>query len=101
MSQENAICRVDGSWNDKWNGGIGFIFKKREVLLAYKSARVVVCCALQAEAKALQEAIEYATLNNITPCSFLTDCETLARACQSPHPPLHTDWRAFTEVEQI
>lgn len=62
---EEFNCHVDRSWKDNWNGGLGFIFKKVDMLLAYKSARAIVCCPEQAEARALKETLIYARENGI------------------------------------
>lgn len=94
-------CRVDGSWVEGWMGGAGFVFQKEEELLVYKTARTQVCCALQAEAVALWEALQYAEQEGIGTCTFITDCQVLAQACTDTRPPLEVDWRAHKEIYNI
>lgn len=97
-SHSEVTCKVDGSWTQQWQGGLGFIFQQNEVLLAYRSSPVSVCCPLQAEASALLQAILYATQQGFSSCTFCTDCEVLAHACNRPEPPSDQDWRAFAEI---
>lgn len=83
-----VTCRVDGSWAFGWVGGIGFLFKNGSNLMVYKSERVLACCALQAEAIALQQGIDYAISEGISECSFVTDNSTLATLCTNINPPI-------------
>lgn len=47
---------------------------------------------LHAEAKAMEEAIRFVKDSGITPCTFLTDNETLVQACNNFEPPVNVDW---------
>lgn len=38
--QIGTRCFVDGSWSDKWDGGIGFVIHQQDELVGYRSAKV-------------------------------------------------------------
>lgn len=94
-------CHVDGSWVFGWLGGAGFVFQNTGTLLAYCSERVTACCALQTEACALLNAMEYAIRNGFSCCNFLSDCQVLVNACTAQQPPIEVDWKAHKEIYVI
>lgn len=94
-------CHVDGSWKEGWLGGVGFAFSRNGALQAYRSARRLVCCALQAEAYALLEALTYAVSKGWQECTFYTDCQVIQRACSSLEPPVDLDWRVYKKGHEI
>lgn len=94
-------CHVDGSWVFGWLGGAGFVFQNTGTLLAYCSERVTACCALQTEACALLNAMEYAIRNGFSCCNFLSDCQVLANLCAAQQPPIEVDWKAHKEIYVI
>lgn len=99
--QQGHTCQVDGSWTHNWNAGTGFLLTWGDALVAYRSASVRACCAIQAEAQALKEAIRYVQEQNIDTCMFYTDCQSLVKWCTALQPPLEADWRAYREAYEI
>lgn len=97
----STICHIDGSWSFGWIGGMGFIFHTNGALVVYKTARTMACCPIQAEAIALKLATDYAILEGISNCQFLTDCQSLIDACTATNPPSEVDWRASKEIFHI
>ncbi|XP_078152638.1 uncharacterized protein LOC144547828 [Carex rostrata] len=94
-------CMTDGSWISNWKGGLGFVLRKGDTLVAAKSKGVRACCPIQAEAQALLDAIQFVSAEGIDQCVFRSDCEVLVNLCSSLQPPIQTDWRAFKEVQEI
>lgn len=91
-------CYLDGSWSGTWQGGIRYLFYKGDSLVTYEARGVSSCCAIQAEAQALLTAMQTAVKKGMLSTVFYTDCQELAKACNSINPPLHSDWRAFHET---
>lgn len=99
--QTDYECHSDGSWTNQWNGGTGYIIHQREQLVLFVSCRAMVCSPLQAEARALMEAIHAAIDLGIQSCTFYSDNEILVKVCTDLGPPLEADWKAYKEVFDI
>lgn len=95
------ICILDGSWEQGWQGGIGYVIKKGEELLQYCSKRVQSCCPLQSEVLALKEAVSGVQILGIDSCTFLTDCKVLADLVSNLNLPVDADWTVFLEIQQL
>lgn len=80
-------CYLDGSWSGTWQGGIGYLFYKGDSLVTYEARGVSSCCAIQAEAQALLTAMQTAVKKGMLSTMFYTDCQELAKACNSINPP--------------
>lgn len=88
---EGGLRCFTGSWKKDWQGGLGFVFLEDGNLLGYRSAFQRVCCLLQAEARALLDAIDYAISRNYNDCIFCSDSQLLVNAIMGLQPPIHTD----------
>ncbi|KAF3320804.1 hypothetical protein FCM35_KLT14938 [Carex littledalei] len=94
-------CMSDGSWKERWQGGMGFLVKKKGQRSAYKAAGVVACSPIHAEARAMREAIRYIAEMNYYPCTFYTDSQKIATLSMQHQPPLMADWTVFKEIYEI
>lgn len=101
LPDRGPVCVVDGSWAYGWIGGAGYVLLLDGMLMAYRFERTVACCAIQAEACALLNAINFAIERGVEKCCFLSDCKTLVEACNSMQPPIDSDWRAHRETYEI
>lgn len=101
VEEWGLVCHVDGSWAFGCVGGAGFIFRSRDKLTVFCSERTTACCAIQAEALALQRAIDYAIKNRFHTCHFISDCQALVNASNAQQPPVEVDWRAHKEMYDI
>lgn len=86
---------VDGSWERAWLGGVAYVVYQGASMLSYYSGVARACSAVQAEAQALQEAVNFAVSSGITNCVFYSDCLSLVKWCTDLGPPAHADWSAF------
>lgn len=100
-SNSDITCFVDGSWSSDWKGGIGFAIYQSGVLHSYMSASSFACCALQAEAQALKEAVKVVGDSGFSSCVFFTDNMHLAKTCAAVQPPIDSDWRAYSEILEV
>lgn len=82
-------------------GGLGFVLFKGQELQVAMSRGTRSCCAIQAEAIALREAIIHVAEMGISECVFYSDNKSLAELCMALQPPLRADWRAFNEIFEI
>lgn len=54
---EGLVCFTDGSFDQKWQGGVGYVIFRNGELVKYRSVKIVACSPLQAEAIAMKEAL--------------------------------------------
>lgn len=95
---DSYTCMTDGSWSNDWSGGTGYVLFKGEELVAYRSVGITACSSMQAEAKAIQDAIVFLEGRRIHACCFFTDNLVLRDIIQQPNPPIQADWRVCREA---
>lgn len=81
--------------------GNGFVIKSGDSMKAYGVNHGTAACPLQAEARALLEAVRYVTENVQENCVFCTDNAMLANAVSRLQPPIEVDWRAAREIRTL
>lgn len=91
-------CYTDASWDNSWETGLVFALVKGDTMLAYGVNHCSSSCPIQAEAKALLEAVRYVVRNGYAGCCFCTDNKVLADAVSQFNPPTAVDWRATREM---
>ncbi|XP_078179544.1 uncharacterized protein LOC144573643 [Carex rostrata] len=101
VPQNTLCCFTDASWVNNWETGLGFVLQTGDSLVAYGVNHCTSASSLQAEAKALLEAIRFVVGNGYEECSFCTDCSTLAEVVSQTNPPVEADWRAAKEILTI
>lgn len=101
LSHNGFNCSSDGSWVERCKGGMGFVLKKNNELIAYKAESVMAWSPLHSEAIALLKAVRYVGEKGIKECVFYTDSEILVRICVELGPPINVEWRVADEAYQL
>jgi len=97
-------CFVDGSYSDNGSGqkgGWALVLRKGQELIQYEAGASATISPLHSEITAVQMATQVFSSRSNDQGDIFTDCQQLAEALSSMNPPLHLDWRLYTQLVQI